>query len=59
MVKNASENKKLLNHYAREVFGYKGTIISDWGAVRDRVKSLKATIDIAFPYHSFYEDQLK
>ncbi len=55
----ASENKKLLNHYAREVFGYKGTIISDWGAVRDRVKSLKATIDIAFPYHSFYEDQLK
>ena len=34
----------------RNSFNYKGVIISDWDAVRNRAKSLNAGLDIEFPY---------
>lgn len=34
----------------REEFGFGGIIISDWGAVHDRVKSAKAGLDLEMPY---------
>ena len=46
----ASENSYLLKEVLREEFSYRGLIISDWGAVRNRAISLKAGIDVAFPY---------
>lgn len=55
----SSENEYLLKHVLRKEFSYDGLIISDWGSVRDRAKSLKAGIDIAFPYNDQFLEQLK
>lgn len=46
---NVSENKYILNHVLRDELNYQNVIISDWGAVKDRVNSLKASLDIQFP----------
>ncbi|MDD3140132.1 MAG: glycoside hydrolase family 3 C-terminal domain-containing protein, partial [Lachnospiraceae bacterium] len=45
----ASENKKLLKKILREEWGYKGVIISDWGAVNDRIKGIQAGMDVEMP----------
>ena len=54
----ASENKHLLNDILRKEFGFDGVVVSDWGAVKHRAKSLKAGIDLAMPYSADYEKQL-
>ncbi len=46
----ASENPMILKDILREKLGYQGVVISDWGAVHDRSRALKATLDIEFPY---------
>lgn len=43
------ENKWLLNDVTRDEWGYEGIIVSDWGAVHDPVKSLKAGLDLRMP----------
>ena len=52
----ASEHIKLMKTL-REELGFNGLIVSDWHAVHDRVKSLKATVDLEMPNReeSFYE----
>lgn len=45
----ASENRYLLTDTLRSSWGYKGVVISDWGAVNDRVNALKSGLDIEFP----------
>ncbi len=55
----ASENKKLLDTYLRKTFGFDGVIVSDWGAVHNRYKSLKATLDIEMPNSTVAFDNLK
>ena len=54
----ASENKHLLNDILRKEFGFDGVVVSDWGAVKHRAKSLKAGIDLAMPYSADYGKQL-
>ena len=54
-----SENSYLLKDVLRDSFKYDGLVISDWGSVRDRAKSLKAGIDVAFPYNSDFLTQLE
>lgn len=44
-----SESEFLLKEILRRELKYDGVVISDWGAVRDRAKSLKAGVDIAMP----------
>ena len=44
-----SECNKLLNEILRDEWGYKGMVVSDWGAVNDRVKGLKAGVDLEMP----------
>ena len=44
----ASEHIKLMKTL-REELGFDGVVVSDWHAVHDRVKSLKATIDLEMP----------
>ncbi len=46
---HASDNKKLLRDILREEWGFKGVIISDWGAVNDRVKGILAGLDLEMP----------
>jgi beta-glucosidase len=45
----ASEHDELLNKILKKEWGFKGLIVSDWGAVRDRVAALKAGLDWEMP----------
>lgn len=42
----ASEHEQLLNGVLRQEFGYDGLIVSDWGAVHDAPRCVKATLDL-------------
>lgn len=45
-----SENEYLLKTILRDEWNYSGVTLSDWGAVRDRARSLKAGLDLEMPY---------
>ncbi len=44
-----SENKWLLTDVLRNEWGFEGLVLSDWGAVKDRVAGLKAGMDLEMP----------
>jgi beta-glucosidase len=44
-----SENHKLLTEILKDEWGFEGLAVSDWGAVHDRVASLKAGLDLEMP----------
>lgn len=46
----ASENAKLLKTTLREKLGFKGVVLSDWGAVRHGAKAVKGGLDLRMPY---------
>ena len=45
----ACENKYLLKDILRDEWGYKGLVISDWGAVNDPVKAIKNGLNEIMP----------
>ena len=45
----ASQNKKILTDILRDEWGFKGNVVSDWGAVSDRAKALKAGLNLEMP----------
>ena len=45
----ASESHHLLTEILREEWGFDGLVMSDWGAINDRVKSVKAGCDLEMP----------
>ncbi|BAJ64522.1 glycoside hydrolase family 3 C-terminal domain-containing protein [Anaerolinea thermophila] len=45
----ASEHHQLLTEILKEEWGFEGVVVSDWGAVRDRVKSLVGGVDLEMP----------
>lgn len=44
-----SENKKLLTDILRKEWGYEGYVVTDWGAVANRVKGIQAGLDLEMP----------
>lgn len=45
----ASENNRLLVDILKDEWGYEGFVISDWGAVHDRVTAMKGGLDLEMP----------
>ncbi|MCE0459737.1 beta-glucosidase [Curtobacterium flaccumfaciens] len=45
----ASENGWLLTDVLRSEWGYRGAVVSDWGAVSDRVAGVRAGMDLEMP----------
>ncbi len=52
----ASENRRLLTDILRDEWGFKGIVVSDWGAVNDRVKGISAGLDLEMPSSNGYND---
>ncbi len=53
----SSENKYLLTEILRDEWGFEGAVMSDWGAVSDRVKGVAAGLDLEMPYSGPYNDK--
>lgn len=45
----ASENRWLLTEVLRDEWGFEGYVMSDWGAVADRVEGIRAGLDLEMP----------
>ncbi len=53
----ASQNHWLLTKVLRDEWGFEGYVMSDWGAVRDRVKGIAAGLDLEMPGSGGINDQ--
>lgn len=52
------DKKEYLTEILREEWGFDGYVVSDWGAVNDRVSSLAAGLDLEMPPGDFENDRL-
>lgn len=52
----AADNKWLLNDVLREEWGFQGYVVTDWGAVNDRVKGIKAGLELEMPGNTAEND---
>lgn len=52
----ASENHWLLTEVLRDEWGFEGYVMSDWGAVNDRVRGLEAGLDLEMPASGGHTD---
>ena len=55
----ACENDYLLNQVLRKEWGFKGFVVSDWGATHSTIPSVEAGLDIQMPDDSYYGAALK
>ena len=56
---HCSDSKKLLHDILREEWGFEGLVVTDWGALCDRVKAMEAGCDLSMPGGSDYmEDRV-
>ncbi len=52
------DSPEYLTRILREEWGFDGYVVSDWGAVNDRVEALKAGLDLEMPSSGGINDQL-
>lgn len=52
-----SDHSYLLNDILRKEWGFNGVIMTDWGAMNDRVKAFEAGLDLEMPGGMSYFDQ--
>lgn len=45
----ASDNTRLMTDVPRGEWGYEGMIVTDWGAMNDRVQAIRAGVDLEMP----------
>ena len=55
----ASENHWLLTEVLRDEWGFDGVVVSDWGAVWNRVRALKAGLDLEMPANPGHEQEVR
>lgn len=53
----ASQHKWLLTDLLRKEWGFDGYVMSDWGAVSDRIKGVEAGLDLEMPGSSGERDR--
>jgi beta-glucosidase len=53
----ASENKWLIDEVLRNKFGFQGLLMTDWGAMNDKISSMMAGLDLEMPGSSGYFDE--
>lgn len=54
----AAENQQLLTDILRKEWGFDGFVVSDWGAVNDRVEGVRAGLDLEMPPSYGINDRL-
>lgn len=54
---HASDNKWLLTHVLRDEWGFDGMVVTDWGALNDRIKGYQAGCDLNMPGGSEYMEK--
>ncbi|MGM0379788.1 MAG: glycoside hydrolase family 3 C-terminal domain-containing protein [Bacillota bacterium] len=53
-----AHNKEYLIDILRDEWGYDGLVVSDWGAVQDKVKSIKNGLDLEMPGPSNFKKEV-
>ena len=54
----AGESTLLLQEILREKWGYDGAVVSDWGGVQHKIKSIKNGMNIEMPGRSAFNDEV-
>lgn len=54
---HCSDHKELLTDILREEWGFEGTVVTDWGAMNDRVEGFRAGCDLNMPGGSSYMEK--
>lgn len=54
---HCSDSKKLLTDILREEWGFDGMVVTDWGAMNDRVLGYQAGCDLNMPGGSAYQEK--
>lgn len=56
----SSDNRKLLTDILRDEWGFRGLVVTDWGAVNNRVEAFKAGCDLEMPSsNGMFDEEVK
>ena len=58
--KFSSDNKMLLTDILRKEWGFEGLVVTDWGAMNDRIEAFKAGCELEMPTScGFFDEEVK